>query len=167
MNKSLVIPDVEYLPPELLLDKHHPANSEYMQNLNSIKRLIVTRTVCMKTIHVDIVKRKLAGALNRVIADELNLTPPTIGNVLRREDAQRLRALLEHFNLAMDGPNDAHRRRVLWEIALDNKDIEPKVSISSIQEINRMNGTYNTATKDTAINITINNNLLPKGRLDL
>ncbi len=62
--------------------------------------------------------------------------------------------------------NDAHRRRMLWEIAVDNQAIEPKVSISSIVEINKMNGTYQTAAKDTAINITINNNLLPKGKLD-
>jgi hypothetical protein len=55
---------------------------------------------------------------------------------------------------------------MLWEIAVDNQDIEPKVSISSVAEINKMNGTYSTGSKDTAINITINNTLLPKGKLD-
>lgn len=166
MSNSIVIPDAEYLPPELLLDEHHPANADYMQNLNSVKRLIVTQTVKMKPAHVDIVKRKIAGAQNKVIAEELSVTPVTVGKVLARDDAQRLRALLEHYNLAMDGPNDAHRRRMLWEIAVDNQQLEPKVSISSIVEINKMNGTYNAAAKDTAINITINNTLLPKGKLD-
>jgi|TARA_R110000803_G_scaffold20373_2_gene52539 predicted transcriptional regulator len=116
--------------------------------------------------HVDIVKRKIAGVTNKNIAVELNVTAQTVGKTLQRQDAQELRALLEHYNMAMDGPNDAHRRRMLWEIAVDNQAIEPKVSISSIVEINKMNGTYQTAAKDTAINITINNNLLPKGKLD-
>jgi hypothetical protein len=166
MTNSITIPDADYLPPELLLDVHHPANADYMKNLNSIKRTIVARTMTMAPKHVDIVKRKIAGVLHKTIAEELSLTPITIGNILKRQDAQELRALLEHFNMAMDGPNDAHRRRVLWEIAVDNQHLEPKVSISSIVEINKMNGTYNAAVKDTAINITINNNLLPKGKLD-
>jgi DNA-binding CsgD family transcriptional regulator len=166
MTKSMIIPDQDYLPPELLLDVHHPANADYMKNINSIKRTIVSQSMKMAPKHVDIVKRKIAGALNKTIALELNVSPQTIGKTLKRKDAQQLRALLEHFNLAVDGPNDAHRRRMLWEIAVDNQPIEPKVSISAIVEINKMNGTYNTAAKDTAINITINNTLLPKGKLD-
>ena len=166
MTNSIIIPDAEYLPPELLLDVHHPANADYMQNLNSIKRTIVARTMTMLPRHVDIVKRKVAGVSHADIAIELSVAPQTIGNILKRQDALELRALLEHYNLAVDGPNDAHRRRMLWEIAVENQQLEPKVSISSIVEINKMNGTYNTAAKDTAINITINNNLLPKGKLD-
>ena len=166
MTQSITIPDADYLPPELLLDVHHPANADYMKNLNSIKRTIVARTMTMLPKHVDIVKRKIAGVPHKTIAEDLSVTPQTVGNILQRQDAQEPRALLEHFNMAMDGPNDAHRRRVLWEIAVDNQHLEPKVSISSIAEINKMQGTYSTTTKDTAINITINNNLLPKGKLD-
>lgn len=166
MTNSMTIPDPKHLPPEMLLDVHHPANADYMKNINSIKRTIVARTMSMDPKHVDIVKRKINGARHVDIAEAVKRTPVNIGTVLKRKDAQELRALLEHFNMAIDGPNDAHRRRMLWEIAVDNKEMEPKVSISSIVEINKMNGTYNTAAKDTAINITINNALLPKGALD-
>ena len=157
MTKTISIPDRDYLPPELLLDVHHPANSEYMQNINSVKRTVVACSSKMKAWHVDAVKRRVAGAPN---------TDGAVSQALNRQDAKELRALLEHYNMAMDGPNDAHRRRMLWEIAVDNQDIEPKVSISSVAEINKMNGTYSTGSKDTAINITINNSLLPKGKLD-
>jgi predicted transcriptional regulator len=166
MTNSMTIPDPQYLPPELLLDTHHPANADYMKNLNSVKRAVVARTMSMTPKHVDIVKRRLAGVKNVNIAKELSITASAVSTILKRKDAQELRALLQHFNMAVDGPNDAHRRRVLWEIAMDNQQLEPKVSISSIVEINKMNGTYNTAAKDTAINITINNTLLPKGKLD-
>ena len=166
MTKTISIPDRDYLPPELLLDVHHPANSEYMQNINSVKRTVVACSSKMKAWHVDAVKRRVAGAPNTEIATVLNKSDGAVSQALNRQDAKELRALLEHYNMAMDGPNDAHRRRMLWEIAVDNQDIEPKVSISSVAEINKMNQTYATGSKDTAINITINNTLLPKGKLD-
>lgn len=166
MTNNVTIPDARHLPPEMLLDVHHPANADYMKNVNSIKRTIVARTMTMDPKHVDIVKRKINGNRHVDIAEAVGRTPVNVGKVLKRKDAQELRALLEHFNMVIDGPNDAHRRRMLWEIAVDNQQMEPKVSISSIVEINKMNGTYNVAAKDTAINITINNALLPKGALD-
>ena len=166
MTNNLTIPDADYLPPELLLDTHHPANSSYMQNLNGIRRIIVSKTQTMKLWHVKAVKMQAQGKSNIEIATAFKKTPATVSQTLLRKDAKELRATLQHYNIAMDGPNDAHRRRMLWEIAVDNQDIEPKVSISSIAEINKMNQTYATGAKDTSINITINNSLLPKGKLD-
>ena len=166
MTNEITIPDVEYLPPELLLDEHHPANAKYMQSLDSIRRLIVSQTRKMTMWHVEAVKMRVNGSNNTEIAERYGKAVGTVSATLGRHDAKELRATLQHYNVSMDGPNDAHRRRMLWEIAVDNQHMEPKVSISSIVEINKMNGTYNAADKDTAINITINNNLLPKGKLD-
>jgi hypothetical protein len=64
-----------------------------------------------------------------------------------------------------EGPNLEQRKRTLWEITQDNQHDEPKTSISAIQEMNRMDG-IGKDTKDTKIEVTINNQLLPKGALD-
>lgn len=166
MTKAITIPDKDYLPPELLLDEHHPSNAPYMQSLNNIRRLIVSHTQLMKPWHVEAVKMKVNLKSNTEICTALDKKPAAVTSAINSDNAKKLRATLQHYNVAMDGPNDAHRRRMLWEIAVDNQPIEPKVSIAAVVEINKMNGTYQTGAKDTAINITINNTLLPKGKLD-
>jgi|TARA_R110000744_G_scaffold188121_1_gene307451 hypothetical protein len=166
MTKSIVIPDPEYLPPELLLDPYHPASQKYMQDLNAVKRLIVTATVDMIPWHVTAVKAKVRGSTNIAVADIVGKTAQSVSHIMRRDDVKNLRALLQHYNIAVDGPNDAQRRRMLWEMAVDNKEVEPNVAIKCVSELNKMNGTYTTGAKDTSINITINNSLLPKGKLD-
>jgi hypothetical protein len=166
MANKIALPDTEYLPPELLLDEHHPANSSFMNALRGVQRMIVTVSQRMTPWHIDAVKLKLDGHSHVEIANKLNRSAQGVGGALARNDAQELRAVLQHYNIAMAGPNDAHRRRMLWEIAVDNQKLEPKVSISSIAELNKMNHTYSTGDADKSINIIFNNAILPKGKLD-
>ena len=166
MTKELAIPNQKYLPAELLTDAYHPGNHEYLQSLNNLKRLIVAQTACMLPWHVTAVKRRVEGTSTKDIATYLNKKPAAVSQALAKDSARELRALLQHYNLSMDGPTDSLRRRVLWEMAMDFKDIEPNVTLKSIAELNKMNGTYTTNIKTADINIVINNEILPKGKLD-
>ena len=166
MTKSIIIPDQEYLPPELLLDPYHPDTQPYMQSLKGIQQLIVAASINMTPWHVTAVKAMVRGSKNTEIGVMVQKTPQTITQIKRRKDVKELQALLHHYNQAVDGPNEAQRRRVLWEMAMDFKDIEPNVTLKSIAELNKMTGTYTTNIKTADINIVINNEILPKGKLD-
>jgi hypothetical protein len=166
MTTDIIMPQQEYLPPELLLDPYHPSTSDYMQALKGIQQLIVSASVNMMPWHVTAVKAKVRGSTNVDVGLMVGKTAVTIGKALRRADVQELRALLLHYNQAVDGPNEAQRRRMLWEMAIDYKDVEPNVTLKSIAELNKMSHVYTTGKADTAINIVINNKILPKGALD-
>lgn len=167
MTKSIIIPDQEYLPPELLLDPYHPATQPYMQQLKGIQQLIVASSVSMIPWHVTAVKALVRGSNNIDVGKLVDKTPQTISQLKRRKDVKELRALLLHYNQAVDGPNEAQRRRMLWEMAIDYKDVEPNVTLKSIAELNKMGQVYTTGKVDPSINIVINNKILPKGKLDL
>jgi len=166
MANNINLPDIQYMPPEFELDEYHPDNQEFMHQLQRIRKAIVDQTLKMTPWHVGAVKDKLKGLSNNDIAVIHEKAAGSVCQVLKREDALTLRAMLQHYQTALDGPGDAQRARLLWEIALDNQAIEPKVSISAIVEINKMTGAYDSAKVSGDINITINNNQFPRGKLD-
>jgi len=123
----------------------------------------------MRPLHTDIVKRHHAGQQNIQIAEDLNITPQTVSNIVNGDKGKRLRALLAHYEYAIEGPNEAQRRNALWRIALDNEEDEPKTAISAIAELNRMTLADYTQKQTNApqtTTIIINQNILPKGPLD-
>ena len=156
------------LDEDIELDYYHPGNHQFMQDLESIKRAVVAHASQMKPWHVQAVRRRMAGASNIMIAEEFEKTPGAVSVALNSPDAKYLRKLLQHHDTALTGPNIALKKRMLYEMALDNQDRDPKVTISAIQELNKMDGHYH---KDDDLNtgsntIIINNNLFPRGKLD-
>jgi hypothetical protein len=151
--------------PETTLDPYHPNNTSYYQQHNMLKRLIVAQSSKMKALHVKVAKGVMKAIKNKDIALELNLEPTTISNIKHRDDVKELINLLYHLQALHEGPSIESRKRLLFEITIDNKEAEPKTSIAAIQEMNRMDG-VGREKLDTAINITINNDTLPRGALD-
>jgi len=156
----------EYIDPDLLLDKYHPVNQPFFKRQQSIQRAVVHQTAMCKPKHVEIAKMHLTGATNVEIAERMDYTAQGIGKVLQREDTRHLLELLRFYNLHLDGPSIEHRKRLLNEIAQDNQDTDPGITIRAVHEMNSMDGVGRDKV-DTKVNITINNNQLPKGVLDV
>ena len=149
-------PAPQYLPPEALLDEHHPHNTGFFRQLNSIKRAMVTAQSHMKQKHVEIIKQASLGTRNKDIAEELGVHAATVGKVIRSEQGKELLTLIRHLSALNEGPSSEQRKRTLWEIVVDNQDDEPKTAIAAIAEMNKMDG----------IGKEINATLFPKGALD-
>lgn len=166
-RKSLPPPqEHEFLEDEVFLDEYHPDNQDYLKDLKQIKRLIVQQSMTMKPWHVEATKLKNQGLTHKEIAEKVQKSVGGVQDMLKTPQSMKLRQMLQYHQVALDGPNEAHRKRMLWEIALDNQEAEPKTSISALVEMNRMDGTYDNDAKNKDIKIVINNQLFPKGALD-
>jgi|TARA_R110000772_G_scaffold10671_8_gene33942 hypothetical protein len=155
----------KYLPPELLLDEYHPANTPFFKNLRQLEQALVAASHDAGARGTAIAKMHLRGMKNVDIAKEFDTTGDSISHTLHSKKVAKITSLLFYLQQLREGPNLEQRKRTLWEITQDNQHDEPKTSISAIQEMNRMDG-IGKDTKDTKIEVTINNQLLPKGALD-
>ena len=170
LMKTLLQHTPEHLPPEMLLDPHHPANDDYIKSVHQIQRQIVLCSSKMKPKHVDIVKHAFKGFSQVDTATKLSCSSATVGKALKSPDGLRLRALLVHHQAAVDGPNESQRINMLWRIAIDNEILHSKTSVAAIAEMNRMTITQfdqqNMRQGNQPITITINQEMMPKGTLD-
>lgn len=158
--------EYEYIDPSLLLDEYHPANSEFFKKGSSIQHAVVAQSGLMRPTHVEVVKLHVKGLNNVDVAGQVDRNAVTVGSILRRPDAKHLIELLRHYSLHLEGPSFEHRKRTLWEIAVDSQDTEPNVAIRAIHEMNHMDGIGNEK-NDPKVEITINNQQLPRGALDV
>ena len=152
------------LPIELVVDKYHPDNSDFMQNVHRSKQLLAHQSQCCRPRHVWIAKAAYHGEEHASIAKKFDMHPVTVGTILRRPEVKKLMELLQYHAALWEGPTVEHRKRELWEIEQDNKKDDPRVSISAIKEINAMEGIYKQQV-DPKIEITINNH--QAGALDV
>ena len=158
--------DMEFTPPDFLLDKYHPHNQGYFKEERQIKALLVTLQAKMKPRHVEISKMAMQGKDNEYIAEHTGLQKTSISQIKARDDVKQLTDRLRYFQALQDGPNISHRKRVLTEIMIDSQEHEPKISIAAIQEMNKMDGVGKDVA-DKKIEITINQNQFPRGPLDV
>ena len=154
-----------YLPPELLADKHHPSNSEFFRNLRSVELAMVDAAQKAGDRDTQIAKMHHRGMRNIDIAEELGIHAGTVCIALRRPETQKVLWLAQYLTMLREGPTLEHRKRTLWEMANENQQSDPKVSIAAIQEMNRMDG-VGKERPDTKIEVIINGSLLPRGKLD-
>lgn len=160
----------EFLPADLALDPSHPANDNYLRAIQKIRNVIVMQTMRMHPNHVEVIKQAHRGVDVKDIAEAVGLTPETVRNIQKREKGQRLRALLIHLDQALDGPSEAQRKNMLWRIAVKNEEEDPRVAISSVDSLNKMDQAAKQmvaqSTGNMPINITINTELMPRTVLD-
>ena len=163
--------NTDLLPPEYLLDSDSPANDQYLRQIESIKRLIVSQSALLRPTQIEIVKKRHLGKRTKDIAVEVDMSPISVSRNLKEPQAQRLLALLSHLSLMMDGPREAQRKNLLYRIAARNELIDPRVSISAIAEINKMTHQGQVLAKggggpSNVVQIIINNDTFPRGALD-
>lgn len=157
----------EHLPPELLLDQYHPSNDQFFQDLRHVKRQILATGNLMKRPKREAVRLNRAGQTTKQISAAVNFGPNTILKWLKEPECLRLRKLMDHLQQMNDGPQDNHRKAILYRIVVDNEKKKPRVAIAALQEINRMSGAYaEIGGTSNVVNIQINGELLPRGHLD-
>lgn len=155
----------QYLPPEVQMDEYHPANQQFFKDLKALERALVDISQQLGHRHTQIVKMRHKGMRPTDIAEEIGVTATTVSVVTKKPLAQRMLALLEHLSQHRDGPNIDQRKRTLWEIVVDNQETDPKTAIAALQEMNKMDGVGKDRV-DSKIEVTINQNLMPRGALD-
>lgn len=152
------------LPIELVVDKYHPDNSDFMQQVHRSKQLLAFHSACCRPRHVWIAKDLFKGDTHAAVAKKFDMATATVSAISRRPEVKKLMELLQHHSALWEGPTIEHRKRELWEIEQDNKIDDPRVSISAIKEMNAMDGVYKQK-NDTNIEITITNHA--PGALDV
>ena len=157
----------DLLPPEALLDPHHPNNDPYIQNVKSLERLITAQAKLLTPRQLQIVRMFNAGQKPKDIATQLKCHPQTVYNNTNSPKGKKHISLMRRHLTAVEGPNTAQRRAMMWRIAQDNEHEEPKTAIQAINTLNTMED--NQYTRDNPeqeakpITITIN---LPQTDLD-
>ena len=170
----MTVPELQYydsenLPPEMLLDADHPANDKYIRDTEQIQRQIMHQSALLKPKHTQMVKRYFAGQMISTIAEALDCHPATVSKNIGTPSAKRLLALLYHLAAAIDGPNEAQRRAMLWRIAVKAEDDHPPTAIQALNAFDRMDTTAankSAGPASTTININIDQATLPKTTLD-
>lgn len=154
------------LPAELMLDTYHPDNQEFMQSVNHLKQLMVAHEKRCRYRHVLIAKESYAGKKSTDIAEKMGIHVGTVHSILRREEIKQLLSLMQHYGALWEGPTIQHRKRHLWEIAVDTKTTDERVSIQAIKEMNAMDGVGKEKI-NPQIEITINSTMFPSTALDV
>jgi hypothetical protein len=70
-----------------------------------------------------------------------------------------------HLDQHHEGINLRIRKSMLAEIAIDNKHEDPRLTVTAIQELNRIEGIYNVESNRPQV-IVVNNTIFPRGALD-
>lgn len=155
----------QYLPPEILLDRYHPSNERFFKDTKALERALVAASQKAGVRNTQIAKMAHRGVRTKDIAKELGFAPATVSAVKRTPAYLSIVSLMEYLSQLREGPNIDHRKRTLWEIVVDNKNVDPKTAIAAMQEMNRMDG-VGKQIQDTKIEVTINADLMPRGALD-
>lgn len=164
MRNDVITPN-RYLPPDVLLDKYHPANAQFFKDTKALERALVAASQRAGVRNTQIAKMSHRGVRTKDIAKELGFSPATISAAKKTQPYLEIVSLMTYLSQLREGPNIEHRKRTLWEIVVDNKNADPKTAIAAMQEMNRMDG-VGKQTNDTKIEVTINADLLPRGKLD-
>jgi hypothetical protein len=156
---------IDYIAPELALDKYNPENLDFHQTSRRFKQLMVAQQAKCRSHHVQVAKLHHLGKRNGEIAHELSLHAATVGNILKRDEVKLLIDLLRLYGGHMGGPTMEHKRRILWEITIDNKEMDPKTALQAIDQMNKMDGVY-TQKVDLDVRITIDDGKFKQTALD-
>jgi hypothetical protein len=165
--ETLEVFDEGQLPADMYLDPHHPLNSEFMQGLRVIQQRMVAQARLLGPRRARAIKLAFIGTSNIDIAAIIGVSPQTISKYINSVDGKRMLSLLAYFDAAQNGPDQAARRNMLWRIAMNNEDRKPTVSIAAISNLNDMDADLkNPEPVNTAVQVTINAEMMPRGALD-
>lgn len=156
---------MSYLAPELALDPYHPENQDFFKAKRRYEQLLVAQQSKCRERHVQVAKERFRGVSNVKIAENLNIAPGTVSQIIKRPEIVELLELMRYYEGHMNGPTIEFRKRVLVEIMIDNKEADPKVAMQASDQLNRIEGIYQQKT-DPTINIQINNATYEQSPLD-
>jgi len=170
MTSTLIEYDADLLPEHLRDNEYHPAADKYMHSVREIQQALVTVSRSMKPIEVNAVKLHHQGETNTHIAEVVKRSGSWVSKAIDTVKARSLLSLLGYYREAIDGPKDAQRAAMLWRIAIDAEEANPRTAIAAVGELNKMKalgyaqqqaGNYN-----TPVTIIINQESMPRTALD-
>ena len=168
MTSTLIEYDASLLPDDLKGNKYHPAADKYLHTVKEIQRALVTVSRSMKPVEVNAVKLHHQGETNVAIAEVVKRSTAWVAKTINTVKARSLLSLLGYYREAIDGPKDAQRMAMLWRIAVDAEEHNPRTTIAAVAELNKMASTsYDQKHENSGnqpITIVINQQL---GRTDL
>jgi hypothetical protein len=108
----------------------------------------------------EICRLHAIGNKNVEIAKKLQVSNALVSSTLARDHCQQYIAALTAHIQYLHGPTIAARQQMLWRIAQQNEDNEPRVAIQAVDVLNKADGTYAAHTKPDIgeLNIQIINN---------
>lgn len=167
--------DGDYQDPAEFLDTHHPENDQYMQAIKHVQGKIMFLTTMLRPKQVNMLKTIFAGESYVATGQRHGAAPNTVSRLVNSTYGQQMLNMLQYHRQLVEGPNEAMRRNMLWRIAQNEEALAPKTSITAIAELNKMHGQALTIAnpnaggqaQPTVVNIHINQDLMPKGKLDL
>lgn len=144
--------DDDWADTELEDSTYNPANDEFKRTVVSLQRKIQQLSTQLRPRHVMAVRLSLTEHRNKDIAARLKLTPASVSNIIRSEKAQQLkRAIIQLRNL-LDGVSALEREQMLWRIALQNEEFNPRTAIAAVSEINNMKVDHAAAKEKSKVN---------------
>jgi hypothetical protein len=160
--------------PKDFLDRHHPENDDYMRAIEHVQGKIMFLTTMLRSKQVNMLKSVFAGENYIQVGRRHGAAPATVSRLSKSTYGQQLLNMLQYHRQLVEGPNEAMRRNMLWRVAQNEEELDPKTSIKAIAELNKMhfqqiqidapaNGGQQPTTQVT---ININQDLMPKGVLD-
>lgn len=152
-------------PLAVVEDQYYPPNEFSRQKEHELKGQIVELSKELLPWEIKACKRYANGDSINAIAKDLKKSFGATKSALSAHVAQQVVELWRAVHIYQEGPNEAQRKNMLWRIAVDNEKEAPKEARGAIEAINRMIDSKNGRTGNR-IEIVINNELLPRTKLD-
>lgn len=156
---------INHTPLVVAEDEYYPPNEYSAQKEFEIKTQIVQLSKDMEPWQANACKRYAHGDAINAISKDLKKSFGRVKTALSEHNAMLVVELWRAVITYQEGPNEAQRKAMLWRIARDNEKCAPKEARGAIEAINRMIEAKNGRTGNR-IEIVINNELLPRTKLD-
>ena len=167
-TKHLALREAERVPAELSEDPVFPGADRFYAAIDKVERTILHYSRALKVKEVKALKLRFKGVAVTSVGKEVGMATETLRKLESSVKGSRLLALMSHLEHLRDGPRVEHRRNLLYRIAADNELNRPRIAVAALQELNKMAGLgLSGAEAGGGVNITINNELFPRGALDV
>jgi len=131
--------DTYYEEPILDDDTYCEANEVYKRTTRQLKNQISHLSQQMNPRHAMVAKALVTGKFtNKQIAHRLRYSPATITGIKRDPLVRKLMSCIQKLRELEEGTKAIDREMFLWAIALENQELDARVSIAAVAEINRM-----------------------------
>jgi hypothetical protein len=130
---------------ELLLSEQHatihPGDPMYDELGRQMARAS-NLTAALTPKRREIARQWLTAATQVDIAERVGCSMTTVSKALKDPLVRDLIGVYQRINTIYQGPKQQERANLLWRIALNNEDTNPKTSIQAVDVLNKMDHTY-------------------------
>lgn len=146
------------------LDWENPDHKKYMQTINHLENTAAAVESTLPRVARIVADGVLNDQAVRHIAERAQTNPAAVRRWQAEPKVKKVVELMRRARRLINAPPLAHRVQLAWRIAVRNEIINPKVSLSAIDLINKTMQVYtpeekgNTAPVIVLGNFTVNNN---------